>query len=64
MSIFQRKLKHLKGEIKHWNHTTFGNIFKAQVALNQEMKTVQQRIIIEGRFEELVKQNKLSNPKS
>lgn len=28
MSIFQWKLKHLKEEIKHWNHTTFGNILK------------------------------------
>jgi len=55
MDIFQQKLKHLKREIKHWNHTTFGNIFKAQAALNQEMKSVQQRIIMEGRSEEIVK---------
>ena len=26
MSIFQRKLKHLKSEIKQWNYSTFGNI--------------------------------------
>lgn len=32
MAIFQQKLKHLKGEIKRWNHTTFGNIFKAKAA--------------------------------
>jgi len=56
MAIFQQKLKHLKGQIKHWNNTTFGNIFKAQEVLNQEMKIVQQRIIMEGRSEDLVKQ--------
>eukprot|EP00253_Pinus_taeda_P025264 PITA_25264 len=56
MSNFQQKLKFLKREIKHWNHTTFGNIFKAQDALNQEMKLTQQRIITEGCSEELAKQ--------
>eukprot|EP00253_Pinus_taeda_P022561 PITA_22561 len=40
MSLFQQKLQHLKGKIKHWNHTTFGNIFQAQNALNQEMKNL------------------------
>lgn len=58
MAIFQKKLKHLKGEIKHWNHTTFGNFFKAQAALNQEMKLIQQTIIMEGRSKELLKQEK------
>eukprot|EP00253_Pinus_taeda_P008572 PITA_08572 len=56
MANFQKKLKFLKKEIKHWNHTTFGNIFKAQDVLNQEMKSIQQRIITEGRSEELAKQ--------
>lgn len=55
MSIFQRKLKYLKGEIKHWNHSVFGNIFKAKENLNQEMKVVLQRMISEGRSEELSK---------
>lgn len=40
ISIFQRKLKYLKGEIKRWNHFVFGNIFKMKDALNQEMKVV------------------------
>lgn len=56
MYIFQQKLKNLKGEIKRWNQTTFGNIFQAQAALNQEMKNFQQRIIIEGCSEDLAKQ--------
>lgn len=47
---------YLKGEIKNQNHTTFGNLFKAQATLNQEMKLIQQRIIMEGRSKELVKQ--------
>jgi len=29
MFQFQQKLKHLKGKIKKWNHTSFGNIFEA-----------------------------------
>lgn len=40
MSQFQQKLKHLKGEIKHSNHTSFGNIFQAQNALNQDMNNL------------------------
>jgi len=55
MASFQRKLKYLKGEIKKWNHSVFGNIFKAKEILNQEMKVVQQRMITEGRSEELSK---------
>jgi len=59
MAIFQKNLKFLKREIKHWNHTTFGNNFKAQAVLNQEMKLTQQRIIKEGRSEELAKQEQV-----
>ena len=55
MSIFQRKLKYLKGEIKCWNHSVFGNIFKMKDALNQEMKAVQQKMINEGRTKNLTK---------
>ena len=48
MYKFQQKLKHLKGQIKLWNHSTFGNIFQAQRQLHQEMATLQQKIILEG----------------
>jgi len=41
MSQFQQKLQHLKGKIKHQNHMSFGNIFQAENALNQEMKNLQ-----------------------
>jgi len=54
MAIFQRKLKHLKEEIKHWNKFIFSNIFKSKEILTQEMKDIQQKIISEGRSEELV----------
>lgn len=30
MFQFQQKLKHLKGKIKHWNRTSFGNIFQGK----------------------------------
>ena len=59
MSRFQQKLKHIKGVIKKWNHNTFGNIFQAQATLNAEMKTIQQKIITEGRSEDLTKQEKI-----
>jgi len=38
MYQFQQKLKNLKKNIKQWNQLTFGNIFQAQNALDQEMK--------------------------
>jgi len=59
MFQFQQKLKHLKGKIKQWNHTSFGNIFQAQSALDQDMKRLQQRIIIEGRSNDLSEQEKI-----
>lgn len=59
MSQFQQKLKHLKGKIKQWNHNSFGNIFQAQCILDQDMKRLQQRIIMEGRSEDLSEQEKI-----
>eukprot|EP00253_Pinus_taeda_P036190 PITA_36190 len=53
MARFQKKLKLLKEEIKCWNKTTFGNIFKEKEKLLQELKNTQQRIILEGRSTEL-----------
>ena len=49
MFQFQQKLKHLKQALKSWNHTQFGNIFDHQKALEQQMNTLQQCIISEGR---------------
>eukprot|EP00253_Pinus_taeda_P002690 PITA_02690 len=56
MFQFQQKLKNLKFHIKQWNQSTFGNIFQAQTTLNKEMKELQQKIIIEGRSEQLSEQ--------
>lgn len=53
MARFQKKLKLLKAEIKRWNKSTFGNILKEKEQLIQEIKNTQQRIILEGRSEEL-----------
>eukprot|EP00253_Pinus_taeda_P024057 PITA_24057 len=53
MARFQKKLKFLKGEIKKWNKDTFGNIFKEKESVLQELKSIQQRLILEGRTEEL-----------
>eukprot|EP00253_Pinus_taeda_P029932 PITA_29932 len=54
MARFQMKLKMLKGEIKQWNKNTFGNILKEKAILIQEIKQIQQKIIMEGRSEELM----------
>eukprot|EP00253_Pinus_taeda_P013241 PITA_13241 len=56
MARFQKKLQLLKKDIKHWNLNTFGNIFAAQAALNQNMKQIQSRIMAEGRTIELTQQ--------
>eukprot|EP00253_Pinus_taeda_P026862 PITA_26862 len=54
MARFQKKLKILKNEIKCWNKNTFGNILREKEILIQEIKTIQQKIILEGRTEELM----------
>eukprot|EP00253_Pinus_taeda_P027174 PITA_27174 len=53
MERFQKKLKMLKEEIKQWNKNTFGNILREKEILIQEIKKIQQKIILEGRSEEL-----------
>eukprot|EP00253_Pinus_taeda_P019122 PITA_19122 len=53
MARFQKKLKLLKEEIKRWNKTTFGNIFREKEYLIQEIKNTQQRTILEGRSAKL-----------
>ena len=58
MFQFQQKLKHLKGKIKYLNHTSFGNIFQGKATLELEMKQLQQKIITNGRSEDLVEQEK------
>lgn len=58
MFQFQQNLKNLKGKIKHWNHTSFGNIFQGKSYIELEVKQLQQRIIDEGHSEELSEQEK------
>ena len=53
MYQFQQWLKHLKNQIKHWNHSTFGNIFQGQKLLEQSMIELQQKIIEGGRTKTL-----------
>lgn len=53
MHTFQLKLKELKGRIKKWNKEEFGNIMEEKQKLEKEMETIQQKIISEGRDEEL-----------
>lgn len=56
MYQFQQKLKYLKALIKNWNSTVFGNIFKEIKVLKSKMEETQQKIIVEGRTDELSSQ--------
>eukprot|EP00253_Pinus_taeda_P021219 PITA_21219 len=58
MFQFQQKLKHLKGKIKYWNRTTFGNILHGKENIEQDMKQLQQKIITLGRSDDLAEQGK------
>eukprot|EP00253_Pinus_taeda_P017089 PITA_17089 len=56
MHTFQLKPKELKGKIKKWNKEEFGNILEEKQKLEGEMESLQQKIIIEGRTEESVRE--------
>jgi len=56
MFQFQQKLKNLKQVLKIWNQTQFGNIFEHRKKLEQQMCSLQQNIILEGRTKELAQQ--------
>jgi len=53
MFQFQQKLRHLKQVIKAWNKSQFGNILETRKSLEQNICSLQQTIILEGRTEEL-----------
>eukprot|EP00253_Pinus_taeda_P017956 PITA_17956 len=59
MFQFQQKLKSLKQVLKNWNHTQFDNIFEHRKKLEQQMCTLQQKIIMEGRTEDRVHQEQI-----
>ena len=56
MHTLQLRLKELKGKIKKWNRDEFGNIQKDQEKLQTDMKRIQQKIIEDGRIEELAQE--------
>jgi len=56
MYQFQQKLKNLKYALKAWNRNRFGNIQEQRQQLEQQMKELQQKFILEGRTEEQIKQ--------
>ena len=49
MYRFQQKLKNFKNKLKHWNKTSFGNTFQAQIILDNKMNKIQYDIISQGR---------------
>eukprot|EP00253_Pinus_taeda_P004296 PITA_04296 len=56
MYQFQQKLKHLKQTLTIWNRNHFGNIQESRQKLEQQMKSLQQTFILEGRTEEQIQQ--------
>jgi len=56
MYQFQQKLKNLKYALKAWNHNHFGNIQENRQQLEQQMKELQQKFILEGLTEEQIQQ--------
>jgi len=40
MYLLQAKLKHIKAKIKVWNHEVFGNIFKEEKKLEEQMEHI------------------------
>eukprot|EP00253_Pinus_taeda_P003413 PITA_03413 len=56
MHTFQLRLKNIKGEIKKWNSEEFGNIQQERGKLQTRMAGIQQKIIEEGRSEELAEE--------
>eukprot|EP00253_Pinus_taeda_P025221 PITA_25221 len=56
MHTFQLRLKEIKHKIRKWNKEDFGNTFEEKQKLEKEMEEVQQQIILEGRDEEMCKE--------
>jgi len=59
MYQFQQKLRFLKCHLKRWNRETFGNIFKEQQKLTQDLEILHQKIISEGHTEATLEQERL-----
>lgn len=56
MHTLQLRHKELKRKLKTWNKEEFGNIHKDKEQLQIAMKRIQQKIIEEGRTEELMQE--------
>ena len=50
-SVF-KKLQHIKGKLKVWNRESFQKSFKRKGVLEEEIKTLNEKIIQEGMNEE------------
>ena len=52
MAVMQQKLKLLKGNLKRWNHNTFGNIFQDKRALEGDLEKLKIITMVEGKTTE------------
>lgn len=56
MYIFQQKLKRIEDLLRKWNREEFGNIFRENLILEEQLSSLQQSIISRGRTSELTDQ--------
>lgn len=56
MYIFQQKLKRIEDLLRKWNREEFGNIFRENLILEEQLSSLQQSIISKGRTSELTDQ--------
>jgi hypothetical protein len=60
MQILSNKLKHLKGELKNWNKTIFGNIQNQVACAASKLDDIQLRMSSDGCTDDLLQQEKMA----
>ena len=58
MMRFQQRLKLIKAHLKKWNKEEFGNIHQEKNNLERQMAFIQQDMILNGRMDRLVEEEK------
>jgi hypothetical protein len=61
MHILSQKLKNLKGILRSWNKTSFGNVNEVVLAAEQKLHNIQEQIQINGHSDALLAAEKVAN---
>ena len=48
MAIMNQKLKRLRGHLRNWNKTIFGDIFKEKVVIQESLDSIQHQPMEHG----------------